>query len=69
MPEIFPYEPIRIEVKEGVKFETLITPYESGKEQRRTKISTPQRLFDLKFSKALLDDGAVDGIWNFFLFC
>ena len=66
MPEIFPYEPIRIDIKDSVKYETLITTYESGKEQRRTKISTPQRAFNMRFSKALITDGTADGIWNFF---
>jgi len=66
MPEIFPYEPIRLEVKESIRYLTLVTTYESGKEQRRTKIATPQRAFSMQFSKALLTDGTADGIWNFF---
>ena len=66
MPEIFPYEPNRLEIKDSVKFLTLITTYESGKEQRRTKIATPQRSFSMQFSKALINDGLTDNIWNFF---
>ena len=65
MPEIFPYEPVRIDIKESIRFETLITTYESGKEQRRTKIATPQRAFSMQFSKALINDGLADNVWNF----
>src|SRR5690606_39198395 len=53
-------DPARIE--RGVLFRTLITQFESGKEQRRAK-GSPRRRFELTFRKDQVD---ANELWSFY---
>lgn len=57
----WPCDPQRIE--ESVTFQTAITRFESGKEQRRAR-GLPRRRWRLRFRKDQVDSGA---IWSFYL--
>jgi len=60
LPEfIWPAHRVRTE---DIKYNTLITKFESGKEQRRSK-GSPKRKFQLKFEK---QETPADEIYNFF---
>ena len=50
-------------VQESIHYRTLITEFESGKEQRRSK-GTPRRRWSLKFRKDQVD---ADAIWSFYV--
>lgn len=50
-------------VQESIHYRTLITEFESGKEQRRSK-GTPRRRWSLKFRKDQVD---ADTIWSFYV--
>ena len=52
--------------QDGIKFNTLITQFESGKEQRRSK-GLPRRIFRLQFEKQNLSKNDAQEIWDFFV--
>lgn len=54
-------DPARIE--ESVQFRTLVTQFESGREQRRVK-GVPRRRWRLQFRKGQVD---IDDLWAFYL--
>lgn len=54
-------DPARIE--ESVAFRTVVTRFESGKEQRRAK-GLPRRRWRLQFRKGQVD---IDELWSFYL--
>lgn len=60
--EVFTWQPTEV-IEEEIRFKTLITQFESGKEQRRSK-GTPRRVWTMKFSR-LKDEG--DAIWAFYV--
>ncbi len=60
--ETFAWEPAQV-IEEEIRFRTLITPFESGKEQRRSK-GVPRRVWTMKFSR-LKAEG--DQIWAFYV--
>lgn len=51
--------------KDEIRFNTLITQFENGKEQRRTK-GSPRRKFYLEFDKANTTSSDAQAIWDFF---
>lgn len=60
--EVFTWQPTEI-IEEEIRFKTLITLFESGKEQRRSK-GVPRRVWTMKFSR-LKNEG--DQMWNFYV--
>lgn len=52
--------------QDGIVFNTLITEFESGKEQRRSK-GLPRRTFMLEFEKSTTTNNDAEEIWNFFV--
>lgn len=60
--ETFTWQPTQV-VEEETRFRTLITPFESGKEQRRSK-GVPRRVWTMEFSR-LKAEG--DEIWAFYV--
>lgn len=52
--------------KDSIRFKTLITQFENGKEQRRAK-GLPRRVFKLKFEKATTKNSDAQDIWDFFV--
>jgi len=58
---IWPCDPSQI--TESIQFRTLITLFESGREQRRSK-GTPRRRWTLRFRKDQVD---ADAIWSFYV--
>lgn len=52
--------------QDGIVFNTLITEFESGKEQRRSK-GLPRRIFKLEFEKENTTKTEATEIWNFFV--
>lgn len=52
--------------QDGIQYNTLITQYESGKEQRRSK-GLPRRKFILEFEKATITNSDAQEIWDFFM--
>ena len=52
--------------QDGIQYNTLITQYESGKEQRRSK-GLPRRKFILQFEKATTINADTQEIWEFFI--
>ena len=52
--------------QDGIQYNTLITQYESGKEQRRSK-GLPRRKFILQFEKATITNSDAQEIWDFFM--
>lgn len=53
-----------IPVEEELNYNTLITPFESGKEQRRQKWSQPKRIFTLSFNA--MAETELDRMWSFY---
>lgn len=51
--------------KDGIQYKTLVTQFESGKEQRRSK-GSPRRKFTLQFDKATTTSDDAQDIWDFF---
>ena len=51
--------------QDGIKYNTLVTQFESGKEQRRFK-SLPRRKFQLNFEKQNMTNTEAQNIWDFF---
>lgn len=51
---------------DGIKFKTLVTEFEGGKEQRRTK-GLPRRFFRLNFEKSTMTSDHANYIYNFFV--
>lgn len=60
--EVFSWQPSQV-IEEEIRFKTLITPFESGKEQRRSK-GVPRRAWTMRFSR-LKAEG--DAIWAFYV--
>ncbi len=52
--------------QDGIQYNTLITQYESGKEQRRSK-GLARRTFSLQFEKATTTNSDAQEIWDFFM--
>lgn len=52
--------------KDGIEFNTLVTEFESGKEQRRAK-GLPRRIFTLEFEKSTTTSSEAQAIWDFFV--
>ena len=52
--------------QDGIVFTTLISQFESGKEQRRSK-GLPRRTFRLEFEKSMTTSNDAKEIWDFFL--
>lgn len=52
--------------QDGIVFNTLISKFESGKEQRRSK-GLPRRTFRLYFEKENISKTEVTEIWDFFV--
>lgn len=52
--------------QDGIVFTTLISQFESGKEQRRSK-GLPRRKFRLYFQKENITKQEATEIWNFFV--
>jgi len=52
--------------QDGIRFNTLVTQFESGKEQRRAK-GLPRRVFRLQFEKTTNYNDDVQSIWEFFV--
>ena len=53
-----------IPLDEEITYNTLVTPFEDGKEQRRKKWSSPKRTFSIQFNA--LQDSEADRLWNFY---
>lgn len=53
-----------VSMNERVQFRTLLTPFESGKEQRRNKWAAPIRSFDLQYKGRA--QSRMQEIWNFY---
>jgi len=53
------------EWEDELNFRTLVTEFEDGKEQRRSKGDRP-RVFRLEFSKQTLTNDDAEEIWQFF---
>ena len=51
--------------QDGIQYNTLVTQFESGKEQRRSK-GLPRRKFKLKFEKENMSNNEAQQIWDFF---
>jgi phage-related protein len=51
---------------DGIRFNTLVTQFESGKEQRRAK-GSPRRIFRLQFDKTTNYNDNAQEIWDFFV--
>src|SRR5690606_12791935 len=58
---VWPCDSARIE--ESIQFRTLITRFESGREQRRAK-GSPRRRWELRFRKDQVD---ADELWTFYV--
>jgi len=52
--------------EDGIRFNTLVTKFESGKEQRRSK-GNPKRFFKLSFEKETITDNEAQQMWDFFV--
>ena len=52
--------------QDGIVFNTLISQFESGKEQRRSK-GLPRRTFRLEFEKSKTTSNDATEIWDFFV--
>lgn len=52
--------------QDEIKFNTLITKFESGKEQRRSK-GEPRRKFVLQFDKTTNYNNDAQAMWDFFV--
>ena len=52
--------------EDGIRYDTLITQFESGKEQRRAK-GLPRRIFHLTFEKAASRNDHAEEIYQFFV--
>ena len=53
-----------VSMNESIHFRTLVTPFESGKEQRRAKWSTPRRSFSLTYNGRRYD--RMQELWTFY---
>ena len=62
--EYFTWRPDRV-ITESARFRTLVSPFESGTEQRRAKWSTPLHTFSLTF--ALRKTRIIEEIWDFYI--
>ena len=60
---VFTWECDPTNVRESIEFNTLITQFESGREQRRSK-GEPRRRWKLQFRK---DQDVANEIWDFYL--
>ncbi len=49
---------------EEIRFNTLVSQFESGKEQRRSK-GPPRRVFRLEFEKSMTTNNDAKEIWEF----
>jgi len=63
--DIFIWEPDYTEINSGITHRTLVTTFESGKEQRRAKWARPKYTANLKFQRYLSSRGVIGDIWNF----
>lgn len=52
--------------QDGIKFNTIVTKMESGKEQRRAK-GSPRRVFRLTFDKTTNYNNDAQAMWEFFV--
>ena len=52
--------------QDGIVFTTLISQFESGKEERRSK-GLPRRTFRLEFEKSMTTSNDAKEIWDFFV--
>jgi len=60
--EVFRWPCDPSQIQESIRYRTLITQFESGREQRRAK-GTPRRRWTLRFRKDQVD---ADEIWAFY---
>lgn len=60
---VLTWRPDPSRIQEEVLFRTLITQFESGREQRRAK-GSPRRRWELRFRKGQLD---ADALWAFYV--
>ncbi len=60
--ETFTWQPTEV-IEEEVRFSTLITQFESSKEQRRSK-GSPRRVWTMRFSRLKVE---ADQVWAFYI--
>jgi len=63
--DIFIWEPDFNAITSGITHKTLVTTFESGKEQRRTKWAKPKYAANLTFLRYLQQRGVIGDIWAF----
>lgn len=52
--------------QDSIRYKTLITEFESGKEQRRSK-GQPRRIFRLQFEEVTMTSSGAQDIWDFYV--
>jgi hypothetical protein len=63
--DIFYWKPDYNNIETGIQHKTLVSPFESGKEQRRSKWAKPKYTASLTFMQYLSQRGVISEIWDF----